>query len=96
MSIQNKNNSRRDFLKKSTALAALTIAAPVLVKAAENDEKIAALFEQMPLRLEVNGVAHSLSVEPRVHCLISFVSNYTSWALRRVAIMANAVPARYM
>ena len=66
---QNNNNSRRDFLKKSTALAALTIASPVLTKAAENDEKIAALFEQMPLRLEVNGVTHSLSVEPRVTLL---------------------------
>ncbi len=66
---QNNNNSRRDFLKKSTALAALTIASPVLAKAAENDEKIATLFEQMPLRLEVNGVAHSLSVEPRVTLL---------------------------
>ena len=65
MPTQNKNESRRDFLKKSTALAALTIASPVLTKAGENDEKIAALFEQMPLRLEVNGVAHALSVEPR-------------------------------
>ncbi len=69
MPTQNKNESRRDFLKKSTALAALTIASPVLTKAGENDEKIAALFEQMPLRLEVNGVAHALSVEPRVTLL---------------------------
>ncbi len=69
MPAQNNNRSRRDFLKKSTALAALTMASPVLVKAAENDEKIAALFEQMPLRLEVNAVAHSLLVEPRVTLL---------------------------
>lgn len=62
-------NSRRDFLKKSTAIAALSIASPVLAKAAENDEKIAALFEQMPLKLEVNGVLHTLSVEPRVTLL---------------------------
>jgi xanthine dehydrogenase YagT iron-sulfur-binding subunit len=69
MPAQNNHSSRRDFLKKSTALAALTMASPVLVKAAEQDEKIAALFEQMPLQLEVNGVAHSLSVEPRVTLL---------------------------
>lgn len=64
-----KNEGRRDFLKKSTALAALTIASPVIVKAGENDEKIAALFEKIPLTLEVNGTPHSLSVEPRVTLL---------------------------
>ncbi len=69
MDSHNNNNSRRDFLKKSTAIAALTIASPLLVKAAENDDKIAALFEQIPLQLEVNAVAHSLSVEPRVTLL---------------------------
>ncbi len=69
MSVQKDNNSRRDFLRKSTAIAALTIASPVLVKAAENDERIAAYFEQMPLQFEVNGVAHNLSVEPRVTLL---------------------------
>jgi len=56
-------------LKKSTALAALTIASPVLVKAGENDERIADLFEKIPLKLEINDVAHSLSVEPRVTLL---------------------------
>jgi xanthine dehydrogenase YagT iron-sulfur-binding subunit len=69
MDTQNKNEGRRDFLKKSTALAALTFASPVLVKAGENDERIAALFEKIPLKLEINGVAHSLSVEPRVTLL---------------------------
>lgn len=69
MPTQNNNNSRRDFLKKSTAIAALTIASPVLLKAGENDEKIAALFEQIDLRLEVNSIAHTLSVEPRVTLL---------------------------
>lgn len=64
-----KNEGRRDFLKKSTALAALTIATPALIKAGENDERIAALFEKIPLKLEVNGIAHSLSVEPRVTLL---------------------------
>ena len=69
MDIHYKNKGRRDFLKKSAALAALAVASPALVKAGENDERIAALFEQMPLRIEVNGVAHSLSVEPRVTLL---------------------------
>ncbi len=69
MPAQNNNKSRRDFLKKSTAIAALSIASPILVKAGENDERIAALFEKIPLKLQVNGVAHSLSVEPRVTLL---------------------------
>ena len=64
-----RKNGRRNFIKKSTALAALTIAAPAIVKAGENDEKIASLFEKIPLQIEVNGVAHSLSVEPRVTLL---------------------------
>lgn len=62
-------DGRRDFIKKSTAIAALAIASPVIVKAGEHDEKIAALFEQMPLHLEVNGKMMSLSVEPRVTLL---------------------------
>lgn len=63
------NSSRRDFIKKSTALAALAAASPALVKAAENDEKIAGWFEKIPLQIEVNGVRHNLSVEPRVTLL---------------------------
>lgn len=62
-------NSRRDFIKKSTALAALAASTPVLLKAAEKDEAIAAVFEQIPLQLEVNGVACNLSIEPRVTLL---------------------------
>lgn len=64
-----KNEGRRDFLKKSTALATLAVTSPMLLKAGENDEKIAALFEKIPLHLEVNGKAYSLSVEPRVTLL---------------------------
>jgi xanthine dehydrogenase YagT iron-sulfur-binding subunit len=63
------NSSRRDFIKRSTALAALAAASPALVKAAENDEKIAGWFEKIPLQLEVNGVKHSLDIEPRVTLL---------------------------
>lgn len=61
--------SRRDFLKQSTALAALSLAPPALLKAAENDEKIAEYFEKVPLQLEINGVKHSVSIEPRVTLL---------------------------
>lgn len=63
------HESRRNFLRTSTALAALAVASPALVKAGENDEKIAALFEKASLQLEVNGIAHTLSVEPRVTLL---------------------------
>ena len=69
MDINNKNEGRRDFLKKTTVLAALAVASPVLVKAGENDERIAAFFEKIPLNLEVNGVLQNLSVEPRVTLL---------------------------
>lgn len=65
----NGNNSRRSFLKKSTAVAALSIASPALVSAAGQDEKIAALFEKVPLQIEVNGITHQLQVEPRVTLL---------------------------
>jgi xanthine dehydrogenase YagT iron-sulfur-binding subunit len=61
------NNGRRDFLKKSTAIAALAITSPAL--AAKSDEKFAAYFEKMPLQLHVNGITHQLSVEPRVTLL---------------------------
>jgi xanthine dehydrogenase YagT iron-sulfur-binding subunit len=62
-------DNRRGFLKKSTAIAALAISSPAILKAADNDEKIAALFEKIPLQLEVNGTLHNLSVEPRVTLL---------------------------
>lgn len=62
-------DNRRNFLKKSTAIAALAISSPAIIKAAGNDEKIASLFEKIPLQLEVNGKMHSLSVEPRVTLL---------------------------
>lgn len=64
-----QKDSRREFLKKSTALAALAVATPALVKAGENDERIAAFFEQYPLKIEVNGKPLAISVEPRVTLL---------------------------
>src|SRR5476649_1509138 len=59
--------TRRDFLKQSSFLTAIALTPSGIVKAAENqlDEKIAAVFEKMPLSMEVNGVQHQLSVEPR-------------------------------
>jgi xanthine dehydrogenase YagT iron-sulfur-binding subunit len=69
MNTPKKNDGRRDFLKKTTALAALAITPTALVKAGEHDEQIAALFEKIPLSIEVNGTVHALSVEPRVTLL---------------------------
>ena len=62
---------RRNFLKRSSLLTALTVAPPYFVKAAESglDEKVAAYFEQVPLSLQVNGIDHKLSIEPRVTLL---------------------------
>src|SRR5262245_26955798 len=63
------NQGRRDFLKKSTALAAFSLATPALVQAGNCDEKIAGWFEKLPLEIEVNGVKFELAVEPRVTLL---------------------------
>lgn len=65
------NESRRNFLKQSSMLTALAVAPPSFVKAAasEFDEKAAAVFEKVPLSIEVNGVSHKLSIEPRVTLL---------------------------
>jgi len=67
----NSGSSRRDFLKKTSFLTAVALTPVSLVKAAEEemDEKLAAVFEKVPLKLELNGVKQSLSVEPRVTLL---------------------------
>lgn len=61
------HHARRNFLKQTSAITALAFAPSVVVKAAgENtDEKIAALFEQKDISLDVNGKSYDLSVEPR-------------------------------
>ncbi|HVG41438.1 MAG TPA: 2Fe-2S iron-sulfur cluster-binding protein, partial [Chitinophagaceae bacterium] len=64
-----QNIKRRTFLKQSSAVVALALAPPTVLKAADNDEKIAAYFEKIPLKFEVNGVQQNLSVEPRVTLL---------------------------
>jgi xanthine dehydrogenase YagT iron-sulfur-binding subunit len=63
--------SRRSFLKRSTAAAAIALAPAAIVKAAEDglDETVAAHFEKTALQLEVNGTKHTLDVEPRTTLL---------------------------
>ena len=61
--------TRRSFLKKSTAAAAIAMSPPLLVKAGQKDEKIAEMFEKIPLQLVVNGNPINMSVEPRVTLL---------------------------
>ena len=65
------SGSRRDFLKQSSLLSAIALTPVSIVKAAENkwDEKVADVFEKVTVNLEVNGVAHSVKVEPRVTLL---------------------------
>src|SRR5947209_4360051 len=60
-----QDSSRRNFLRQSSALVALAVAPPTLIKAAENDEKIASYFEKLPIKIEVNGTPYQLSIEPR-------------------------------
>jgi xanthine dehydrogenase YagT iron-sulfur-binding subunit len=63
--------SRRNFLKKSSLLTALALTPAAIIKASDKnlDEKMAQYFEQQSLKLEVNGISHELSVEPRVTLL---------------------------
>jgi xanthine dehydrogenase YagT iron-sulfur-binding subunit len=65
------DEGRRNFLKQSSLITALAIAPPAFVNAAasELDEKAAAYFEQLPVAIEVNGISHKLSIEPRVTLL---------------------------
>ncbi|MEO5684911.1 MAG: (2Fe-2S)-binding protein [Chitinophagaceae bacterium] len=63
--------TRRDFLKQSSLLTAIALTPVAVLKAAGErwDEKLAGVFEKLPLRLEVNGVKHQFSIEPRVTLL---------------------------
>ena len=65
------DDSRRTFLKQSSALTAMALVpGPVVTAAAaELDEKVAAAFEKIPLSLKVNGTRHKLPVEPRTTLL---------------------------
>ena len=63
--------ARRKFFKQSAALTAIALTPPALIKAADEnlDEKASELFEKQSLKIEVNGIKHELSVEPRVTLL---------------------------
>src|SRR5688572_7607486 len=63
-----ENQSRRKFLKRSTAVTALALTPPTLVEAAEK-ELSTGWMEKVPLKIEVNGKLHKLTVEPRVTLL---------------------------
>ncbi|HXB92873.1 MAG TPA: hypothetical protein VNU72_11305, partial [Puia sp.] len=65
------SGSRRDFLKQSSLLSAIALTPAALTKAAEKHwgEKFADYAEKIPLSLEVNGIKHSVMVEPRVTLL---------------------------
>ena len=65
------SHSRRTFLKRTTATAAILATPPAVIKAAGNklDEKGAEYFEKLPLQIEVNGRPYSAQVEPRVTLL---------------------------
>ena len=67
----NFTETRRDFLKQSSLLTAIALAPGSVLKAAGEhwDEKVAGVFEKVALHIEVNGVKHNLSVEPRVTLL---------------------------
>jgi xanthine dehydrogenase YagT iron-sulfur-binding subunit len=62
-----EDSSRRNFLKQSSLLTAVALTPGIAVKAADLhvDEEIAAVFEKLPLKMQVNGKQQNLSVEPR-------------------------------
>lgn len=62
-------NSRREFIKRSTALTAISLAPAAVVKAGENHEAIASFFEKTPLQMEVNGKTVQVLVDPGVSLL---------------------------
>jgi xanthine dehydrogenase YagT iron-sulfur-binding subunit len=61
--------SRREFIKRSTALTAISLAPAAVVKAGENHEAIASFFEKTPLQMEVNGKMVQVLVDPGVSLL---------------------------
>lgn len=65
------NESRREFFRQSSMLTAIALTPATVIQAAGSklDEKIADAFEKIPLKLEINGKKHILSVEPRVTLL---------------------------
>lgn len=68
---QAHGEGRRQFLKQSSLLTAFALTPPFIMKAATSgyDDKVAAYFEQASIHIEINGVNHHLSIEPRVTLL---------------------------
>ncbi|WP_291916812.1 2Fe-2S iron-sulfur cluster-binding protein [Chitinophaga sp.] len=66
---KDKQEARRDFLKQSSAMMALALTPPLVMKAAQHDETIAGIFEKMPVNMDINGQKMQLSVEPRTTLL---------------------------
>lgn len=66
---KDKHEARRDFLKQSSAVMALALTPPLVIKAAQHDEAIAGIFEKIPVSMEINGKKVQVSVEPRVTLL---------------------------
>lgn len=56
------------------------------------DEKLAAVFEKVLFKLEINGVKHALSVEPRVTLLA--LNAGASAQLRNVATIGGNIMQR--
>ncbi|WP_018618965.1 (2Fe-2S)-binding protein [Spirosoma luteum] len=69
--LDSSDSSRRNFLKQSSALAALALTPAAANAAIHNglDEKLAAAIEQLPLQVDINGTMQKLSIEPRVTLL---------------------------
>jgi len=65
------SGTRRDFLKQSTLLSAIALTPGTVTTAVEKhwDDKFADFAEKIPLSLTVNGVKHSVLIEPRVTLL---------------------------
>jgi xanthine dehydrogenase YagT iron-sulfur-binding subunit len=71
LELDTTENSRRNFLKQSALITAVALAPAPALKAAGHhmDERLAEAFEKLPLKMEVNGKAQSLMVEPRATLL---------------------------
>lgn len=62
-------DSRRSFLKKTTAITALSLTPPAILNAGNHHEAIASFLEKTPLQIEINGTTYKLLVDPGVSLL---------------------------
>jgi xanthine dehydrogenase YagT iron-sulfur-binding subunit len=62
-------DSRRNFLKKTTAISMIALAPPALIKAGEFNEDIASFIEKTPLEFSVNGKVYNIAVDPEMSLL---------------------------